>query len=172
MHGSMGPDLPPSEIARILNDLRRHSAPWHNPDQAAEAGYTIEVGCSDERTEGLSAEDARGMGYHTVNLDFFDPTGAVHLLQPQTLVYALHASSGQFKLAGFDYFVPSAIRGPAGPAPVIAELDMPLMWNDTHDGWIAHIWLWMHNPDGMFENFNPDVPLCECEINPGQALCT
>jgi hypothetical protein len=46
------------------------------------------------------------------------------------------------------------------------------MWNDAHDGWIAHIWLWQKNPDGIFDNFNPEIQLCECEIRPDAPLCT
>ena len=45
------------------------------------------------------------------------------------------------------------------------------MWNDAYDGWIAHIWLWWKNPDGIFDTFNPHILICECEVRPRAPLC-
>lgn len=175
-HGDFAASLSPSEIAQALNGLRARTASWHNPDKAEAAGYTLPVGCTDERTEGLSALTARGMGFHTLNPGLID--AEAHLLDPELIVYALEPASGRMKLAGFDYFIPGAFYpGPAsvdypGQPPILEGLGTPLLWNDAHAGWIAHIWPWLHNPDGMFQNFNPNVALCECEINPTAPLCT
>lgn len=169
-------DQSSAQIARAVGELRAQSAAWHNRAKAEDAGYTIDVGCSDERTEGLSAATARGMGYHTLNLELLDDEA--HLLEPELLVYSLEPASGKMKLAGFDYFIPAGFYpGPASPdypgePPVLQGLGTPMAWNDAHDGWVAHAWPWLHNPDGMFENFNASVELCECEITPEVALCT
>jgi hypothetical protein len=174
--GAMTNGLSASEIAHALQALRAQTAAWHNPDKAAEAGYTLAVGCTDERTEGLPASLARGMGYHTLNPALVD--GEAHLLDPELIVYARNPANGAFRFAGFDYFIPGDFYpGPASPdypgePPILQDLGTPLMWNDAHGGWIGHIWPWLHNPDGMFENFNPNVPLCECEITPETNLCT
>lgn len=174
--GTMTAHRSSAQLARPLSELRAQTAAWHNREKAEAAGYTLDVGCSDERTEGLSAATARGMGYHTLNLDLLD--GETRLLEPELLVYALEPTSGNLKLAGFDYFIPAPFYpGPASPdypgePPVLQGLGTPLTWNEAHNGWVAHIWPWLHNPDGMFENFNPAVPLCECEITPEAALCT
>jgi hypothetical protein len=53
-----------AEFSQALADLRRATAPWHNKQKAEQAGYTLNIGCIDERATGLAAQDARGMGYH------------------------------------------------------------------------------------------------------------
>jgi hypothetical protein len=77
------------------------------------------------------------------------------------------------KLAAFDYFTPYSEKwpGPDDPNFVRAPTlkDFPTM-SDLPDisfapsrfgGWMFHIWLWEHNPSGMFTNWNTSVPLCE-----------
>lgn len=48
---------------------------------------------------------------------------------------------------------------------------MPLMWNPVFQAWVIHIWPWWHNPDGIFENYNPTVPLCDCVVTPEAPVC-
>ena len=116
------------------------------------------------------------MGYHTLNPALLD--GEAHLLDPELLVYGRRRPGGNLEFAGFDYFIPGSFYpSPASPSypgtpPLLQGLGIPLMWNDAHDGWIAHIWLWRKNPDGIFENFNREILLCECEISPDVPLCT
>jgi hypothetical protein len=165
-----------AEVNQALAALRKQTAGWHNRAKAEDAGYTVDVGCSDERTEGLSVSEARGMGYHTLNPALLDDRTT--LLEPELIVYSLDAASGKLRIAAFDYFIPAdfypapdAANYPGQP-PVLEGLGTPLRFFPAHNGWVAHIWPWMHNADGMFENFNPAMPLCECEINPGAPLCT
>ena len=165
-----------SEYRQGIEALRTLTARWHDRKQAEAAGYTVDVGCSDERTEGLSVADARGMGYHTLNPALLDDRTA--LLEPELLVYASDNATGQLRLAAFDYFIPGSLYpapdqpGYPGQPPILEGTDLPLTWNDAHGGWIIHSWPWMRNPDGMFQNFNPRVPLCDCEISPTVNLCT
>ncbi len=163
-----------SEIARVLNDLRKASAAWHNLDKAAEDGYAFNIGCIDERVAGEPASGARGMGYHFAGGAAFDDF--VDLVRPELLVYGRHPESGKLKLAGFDYFIPVSATYPApeddGTPPQFEELlDIPFTWMAAFQGWMLHIWPWWHNPDGMFDNFNSTVPLCECELSPEEPLC-
>lgn len=159
-----------SQIAQALSDLRRRTAAWHNADKAEEAGYTLNIGCVDERI--LSGD--RGMGYHVT----IPPTGpgmppplladdAVSLLEPEFLVYEIQEGSGELKFSAFDYFIPASEKWPApedgGVPPVLDELGMDFHWSPPHNGWMFHIWLWSHNPDGMFSDFSPSVSLCDCE---------
>jgi hypothetical protein len=175
-HGSMVSTLSRAELARVLGDLRARTAAWHNEAKAAEAGYTVAVGCTDERIEGLPASLARGMGYHTLKPELID--GRSTLLEPELLVYRRNPANGKLHLAGLDYFIPGDFYpGPSSPGysgtpPVLEGLGMPMMWSDAFNGWIAHAWPWRHNPDGMFENFNPTVPICPCTVTPAQPLCT
>lgn len=157
-----------SEVARILDDLRRETAAWHDPEKVPDR-YSANLGCIDERVvAGVDPAEARGMGTHP-----FDPQALddqVDLLEPETLVYGRNPNSGKQKLAAFDYFIPASETWPApedgGEPPVMPELEMPFTWSPAHGGWMFHIWLWWHNPDGTFANFNPTVPTCECELGP------
>jgi hypothetical protein len=171
----MGPTLPRSSIGHALEQLRTKSAPWRSAKHAEEAGYTLPVGCTDERTEGVSAAGARGMGYHTLNPTLMD--GETRLLDPELLVYGRDRPGGPLRLAGFDYFIPGAFypspksASYPGTPPLLQGLGTALMWNDAYDGWIAHIWLWWKNPDGIFDTFNPHILICECEVRPRAPLC-
>lgn len=163
-HPTIEADLSQSEVARALNDLRRHTAAWHNDAKAEEAGYTINIGCIDERVDGLPESEARGMGYHILNPDLlFGPgeAGVSRLLEPELIVYGRNPNSGKLRLAGFDYFIPGTEIGEFDPPPTLPELGLPFTWSEAFGGWMFHIWPWWHNPDGMFDNWNPAVPLCD-----------
>jgi len=90
-------------------------------------------------------------------------------------VYSRQGST--LRLGGFDDVVPGAAYPPPespdypGQPPMLEGVGLPLTWNESHGAWIIHTWPWLHNPDGMFDNFNPAVPLCECEISPTQPIC-
>lgn len=169
--------MSPASVNQALAALRARTASWHNREMAEADGYTLDVGCSDERTEGLSASEARGMGYHTANLDYLldDHTS---LLEPELIVYDSDPASGHARMIAFDYFIPGdfypkpGAEGYPGHAPVLEGIGTPLTWNEAHGGWVVHIWAWKHNKDGMLDNFNPDVPLCTCQISPTTNLCT
>lgn len=173
-HAAVESSLSQSEVARVLDDLRRASAPWHDLDEAAADGYAANIGCIDERVAGVPLADARGMGYHFAGGAAFDDE--VDLVRPELLVYGRHPSSGKLKLGGFDYFIPASATYPApgdgGTPPRFEELlDLPFTWSAAFGGWMLHIWPWWHNPDGMFDNFNPTVPVCECDLSPTVPLC-
>jgi hypothetical protein len=157
-------------VAQALNDLRAATASWHNEKQLP-AGYDTPVGCIDERIMGVSPGSARGMGYHLADLALMDDH--IDLLQPEVLVYGKNPANGKLRLAGFDYFIPASEMYPSpgdgGTPPQI--LGMDYTWSEPHGGWMFHIWPWWHNPDGMFDNFNPAVPTCDCQLNPGDFSC-
>lgn len=163
-----------AEIARLLDELRARTAAWHDPEKAIEAGYTFDVGCVDERAvEGVSPADARGMGRHLVNLGLEFDGGQVDLLNPEIALYARN-EGGELRLAALDYVVheidvPSPDDG--GVAPVMPELGMPFHWSPAHGVWMFHLWLWWPNPHGMFADWNPTVPLCDCEVSPENGMC-
>jgi hypothetical protein len=171
-----------AETARLnqqIAELRRTTAAFHNPQKASEAGYTANFGCVDERAAGLPAEVARGMGDHITIADAsgnFPLLGdnRVELLQPEFLVYGRQPGSGELKLAGFDYFIPASATWPSpengGVPPTL--LGMPMRWSPAFNGWMFHIWAWWHNPDGITVDFNPSVPLCECQVSPTSPICS
>jgi hypothetical protein len=93
------------------------------------------------------------MGYHYANMQRVnDP--AINYLEPEVLVYAPNAN-GKLKLVAVEWIVPAPIwPGGAANPPSLFGLNFhagppPLL--------ILHAWIWQHNPDGMFEEWNPTV---------------
>jgi len=168
--------------AQTLDDLRQLTAPFHDVESAQAQGYALFKAPPLTAADGcISSAHEGGMGYHyTRGNNLADDS--VSLLDPEFLVYA--PKNGPFKdgeartrLAAFDYFIPYSAKwpGPDDPtfkrAPTLQDFstmrDLPAVTfaPSRFGGWMFHIWLWEHNPSGMFTNWNPDVPLC-----PGSAF--
>ena len=177
-NGLMLSDLSQATGRNTLSALTQISAPFHDLDQAQAAGYmlfsapllTAEDGCISSARDG-------GMGYHyTRGNNLADDS--VTLLDPEFLVYAPTNAPrkdgvARRRLAAFDYFMPYSTKwpGPDDPkfthAPTLHDFstmsDLPdvAFAPSRFGGWMFHIWLWEHNPGGMFTNWNNAVPLCE-----------
>src|SRR5690606_41998051 len=54
------------------------------------------------------------------------------------------------RLVGFDSFLPDPT--PANSLQPDPILGTEFVYNPGFDGWMAHIYLWGHNPEGMFED--------------------
>lgn len=166
------------ELAAQLAALREATAQYHS----AHDGYpvlfiapplTTANGCVSDMAHG-------GMGFHYARA--VDPaTGApggiadrtLNYLDPELLVYAPKNGNSvepggdpaYARLAAFDYFVPFAVWDSLEPPPTSADLGLAIdpaipFQKSRFDGWMFHIWPWENNPDGMFANWNPAVPLC------------
>jgi hypothetical protein len=129
--------------------LRLVTAQFQRIEAAQAAGYDLVTGpnpCLEDLTFG-------GLGYRYVNAGLID--GQVDLLRPEAMVY-VRGSNGALQLGAVEYVVP------------VPE------WNAMHTGWpqmmghqfhlnpgldayVLHIWVWEHNPAGMFEDWNPKV---------------
>lgn len=96
-----------------------------------------------------------GQGFHFLNQNLvngtFDPE------KPQILVYA-PTSQGKMRLVAVEYAVPVELS-PEMPAGFTGDNDV---WHKepTPLGvvWVLHAWIWQANPDGIFADFNPNVP--------------
>lgn len=142
------------EINQQLSDLRSFVAQFHNFDKALEYGYSVAA-----PAPGVCISDPirGGMGFHytSANEDLIGD-GKVELLKPEFLVYA-PMTNGGVKFSALDYFVPYATWTQSEPPSL---LGVPFVPEDGFQAYVLHIWLFWHNPAGMFENYNPDVPLC------------
>lgn len=108
-------------------------------------------------TEVCVAYSDGGMGVHFINMAAVGPT--LKPEQPQILIY--ERLGGKLKLAAAEWFVPLAV---AAEQPSIFQhpLDGPM---DGHEPlmpaelrhWDLHVWLWKHNPAGVFNSVNPDL---------------
>lgn len=176
-HGRHGPDPllakgAAPEIQRTIAELRRWSASFHDLEAAGDAGYTVNLGCIDETLLGVPAATARGMGYHVTrgDVDLIND-GVVDIRTPELLVYAPHVRDaewpkaerlGKARLVGFDYYLPDPERV-LQPPEFFGE---PFNYSEAFQGWVRHIYLWGHNPEGMFEDYNAAVPLCTELLSP------
>lgn len=177
-HGVTLASIEKSSSAQTLNDLRRLTAPLHDLEAAEAAQYTLLVAPPLTALDGcISNPAAGGMGYHyTRGNNLGDDT--IELLDPEFLVYAptrapRKEGEARRRLSALEYFIPYSTTWP-GPddlaftaAPTLHDfasftgLPDVEMAATPFGGWAIHIWLWEHNPDGMFTNFNQSVPQCE-----------
>jgi hypothetical protein len=135
-----------TELAKV----RKATAKFHRIEAAQAAGYDPLEGldhCFDNPGVG-------GMGFHyikqaSLNLEL-DP------LQPEAMVYA-PGPQGQLELGAVEYIVPAADWDAAGNTTPPSVLGHQLHLNKDLGVYVLHIWLWRHNPAGMFEDWNPTV---------------
>ena len=91
------------------------------------------------------------MGYHYGNPDYID--GTVDAMKPEVLVYE-PMRNGQLRLVAVEYIV---------PIPLWQDAEAPMLFgqhfhlNEMAGIWALHVWLWKHNPSGMFADWNPNV---------------
>jgi hypothetical protein len=143
-----------SELNKALAALRGLTAPFHNFEKAEDAGWWLPL------TDCLELPGVGGMGYHYGNPDFLGNT-TPNVLEPGVLVYEPQ-KNGKLRLVAVEYVVLyDVLYGPGGVPPMDAEPPV-LMGQQFHQNpgarlWMLHVWIWQHNPNGIFENWNPTV---------------
>ncbi len=135
-----------SFLGSQLDALRRATARFHNMDAAAAAGYAGPplTSCWYYGSEGA-------MGYHYADPSLID--GMPELLHPEILVYAPNRH-GDLSLVALEYIVPIPMWEGSDP-PTLLGRDFER--NDALGLYALHVWLWRHNPNGMFADWNPKV---------------
>ena len=147
------------EVKSVIYDVRGETVPFHDLAVAEEAGYGKFLDCF-QHGPGL------GMGQHYVNGDLLGD-GLLDPLAPEALVYEPR-EDGSLILVAFEYIIPEALWDDEAP-PTLFDQAFSLKTNipDTPPIWALHIWLWSHNPEGMFADYNPlivcpaDQPITE-----------
>ena len=96
------------------------------------------------------------MGIHLIKPNRADDA-KLHIKRPEILLYEPQ-KNGSYKLVGAEWYVPAE---KAKKTPVIfkQKFQGPM---DNHDGsagqhYDLHVWLFKHNPDGMFNPLNKRV---------------
>ena len=126
--------------------VRQATAPFHDLDKAEHAQYSRLLECFDLPGVG-------GMGQHYVNVSLLD--GHVDAMQPEALVYEV--DSNKLKLVAVEYIIPiDAWTG--SQAPTLYGKTFTRL--NSLGLWALHAWIWKPNPDGIFANYNPSVPMC------------
>lgn len=143
-------------VAAQLSEVRRLTASYQNFDKAAEAGWFAQLSPCVEHPE------LGGMGYHYGNPEYLG-NGILDPLMPEVLLYEPQ-KNGRLRLVAVEYIVSFGPPEIEGGEPVQGE--QPYLFgqgfdNSPHVGpfgsWTLHVWLWRHNPSGMFAEFNPNV---------------
>jgi hypothetical protein len=150
-------DLQPRAAAVEHSDLARvraATARFHRFDVAKGAGYTflfMNMCMVDE-----SGAKRGGMGYHYVNTDLLD--NKVDIATPEAVLYE-PGPNGQRRLVALEYVIPKAAWESEDP-PELLGRQFKL---NAFDLWALHVWVWKHNPSGMYADWNP---LVTCEQAP------
>ncbi len=143
----------PEETAQLIHEVRLGTAQYHDLEAALDAGYGKFLDC-------FTHGETRGMGQHYVHGDLvgddvLDPA------QPEALVYE-PLGDGTQVLVAYEYLVFADVWDPDDEGrepPSLYGQEFALKTNipETPPVWALHIWLWTHNPEGLFADYNPIV---------------
>ena len=137
------------ETAGLIARVRGETASFRDINVATAAGYNPFLDCLSDNTLG-------GMGQHYVNAQLVDD-GTVDPLTPEALVYE-PGPDGELILVALEYIMPIRLWTEANPPVLFGQQfhlndDIP----EAPDAWVLHLWVWAHNPDGIFADYNPTV---------------
>lgn len=139
--------------------VRQATARFHDVDAAREAGYELGYvnGAGSRIITGCVAHPTAGvMGYHFFNKALIDDL-VVDVEHPEGLVYT-SGPEGQLRLVAVEYVVPGAGSNPPGVSdpPTVLGMQMHILVPGV-GFYIQHVWVWSHNPTGMFVDWNPEL---------------
>lgn len=137
-----------------IAQVRQATAKYHDIDAAVADGYGPFYVCTEQ--PGIGA-----MGQHYVNGAFVEDP-AIDPLRPEVLVYAPKRDGG-YRLVALEYVTIAALWeaqfGSANPTVLGQDLHLVPEGNryGLPDFYERHMWLWLGNPLGLFEDWNPNV---------------
>jgi hypothetical protein len=134
-----GADHPPAGALKQLARVRAATARFQDVAQAEAEGYVNINFCEP------------GEGCHWLNPALVD--GSFDPEHPEILLY-VPSSSGSWRLVAVEYVAPLS---PAPPEGFTGNEDI---WREDTEGaglWELTVWVWLNNPNGMFEQHNPRV---------------
>ena len=145
---------------RDLATLRAATARFHRLGVADGAGYTV-LFLNTCMADG-SAASRGAMGEHYVNPLLLD--GTVDVATPEALLYE-PGPNGQRRLVGVEYVIPAGDWAGDAP-PRLFGRDFTL---NGFGLWALHVWVWKHNPSGMYADWNPRVSCADAPAAPAAA---
>ncbi len=164
----------PRECKVQLEKARAATDKYHDIENAIADGYRFFPGTGSP-SGCVESSDGRGaMGEHWVNYTLLsgDEAETVDPERPEILLY-FPTDQGRELVAlewyvpvmqdGAPYFDPSNPPDPSkiNPAPEIfaRSLNGPMGPHDPGTPWHydLHVWTWLHNPDGLFADYNRDL---------------
>ena len=136
-----------------LNALRAVLAPFERVDTALDAGF--------ERFGDCMSGPQGAQGIHFTHGERIGDT-SLDVLRPEVLMYEPRPD-GSLRLIGAEYLVFQQAWHEAGNGAPPSLLGREFTLNTTlldEPFYALHVWVWQHNPLGMFANWNP---LASCE---------
>ena len=130
--------LSPEVLAGIAS-ARKATARFHRVEQAEAEGY-INLNFCEE-----------GEGCHWLNPSLLD--GEFDATKPEILLYIQDGDG--WRLVGVEYVVPLSLSPGVTPEGFAGDSDT---WRENSEGvglWELTAWIWLQNPNGMFEQHNP-----------------
>ncbi len=146
--GTALPAVAEASPRNAVKALRAATARYHSVRQALRAGY------SPGPMPVCVSSPLGGMGYHFENQALMTDS-VLDPRRPEMLTYERKAN-GKFRLIGVEYYV-EADRVSESPALFGHTFQGPMPAHhpgmETH--YDLHVWLWKHNPAGIFSPTNP-----------------
>jgi len=152
-------DVPEGDfkLQQLLADARKATAKFNDLNTALAANY---VKFPDLKGDCVEQEGQGGMGIHYLNAALLDDK--LDPLQPEMLVYRKRPN-GQHELLALEYLVPAPVWDAMHPQPPVLFghpmhlLRTPNRYGTTAPLYELHVWLWEHNRNGLFNDWNPAV---------------
>jgi hypothetical protein len=144
---------PPGD-AEALRQARRATRRFRDVEAARAAGYEKASDCESDPKYGA-------MGIHYANPKLV-ADGALDIEHPEILVYQPTAG-GALRLGALEYFQPDADQDlatdPDRPSLFEMPFDGPMLGHNPQMPihYDLHVWLYRHNPAGLFAMWNPAV---------------
>lgn len=153
VHGAAVSEGSPN-VASRLAAVRAATAKYHDVSAALADGY--QLGYRGVVTGCISNPTAGAMGYHYFDWAKMDDPAIVEG-DPEVLVYHT-ADDGTLVLGAVEWVVHKPLWEQAGNTepPVVFGQTLHVL-NPVLNWYIAHAWIWKHNPAGMFADWNPEV---------------
>lgn len=137
-----------------LAEIRAATARYHRVEVAIADGYAKAGGC-------VALPGVGAMGIHYVNGALWNDA-AFDATRPEVLVYEPQ-KNGRLRLVAVEYFIWRSNWDAAHPGstPSLLGHDFFKSFGPAAHGlpehYELHAWLWRHNPNGMFAQWNPNV---------------
>jgi hypothetical protein len=150
----------PRAVAVQLKKVKSALDKYESVDVAKADGYKLASPCEMTPVSRGASWWAGAMGVHFVNSAL--TRQAPKASKPAVLVY-LPTTGGGFQLVAAEYFKADADQSLA------TDSDRPSLFGRAFDGpmkghapgmpihYDLHVWLWKHNPSGLFAPYNPDA---------------
>lgn len=139
-----------SDVSEQLAQVREATAAFNDVSRAEDAGYHLHEECV------VGPPNLGNMGYHAENPGLVGD-GEVDATQPEALVYEPHGPNENLELVAVEYI--ALASNVSGPPTLFGEtfVDHTEFTHGLPPHYELHAWIWTHNPNGTFAQWNPRV---------------